>query len=158
MTGWGVAVRVRAESDAGKTVVDGKTLRLVAEVEDSGPGIAAEDIDMIFDAFQQSATGAKAGGAIPIIAITASAFEDDFERVMATGMYAYLRKPFRPEDLFEALGKSLDLHYLFAEEAAAAPSHLKAVPLTGASLAALPKDVIQAMRRSVAEGNLECAI
>jgi PAS domain-containing protein len=51
-----------------------------------------------------------AGSATPVIAVTASAFEDDFERVMATGMYAYLRKPFRTEDLFEMLGKCLSPH------------------------------------------------
>lgn len=95
-----------------------------------------------------------AGSATPVIAITASAFEDSRAQVMAAGVDDYLRKPFQPEDLFEALGKSLDLHYVFAEEAPAAPGHLKAVHLTGASLAALPKDVIQAMRQAVAEGSM----
>ena len=55
----GIAVRVRTETVAGKT----ETLRLVAEVEDTGPGISAEDVGRIFGAFQQAAAGAKAGGA-----------------------------------------------------------------------------------------------
>ena len=54
----GIAVRVRTETVAGKT----ETLRLVAEVEDTGPGISAEDTGRIFDAFQQAVAGAQTGG------------------------------------------------------------------------------------------------
>ena len=97
-----------------------------------------------------------AGGAIPIIAVTASAFEDDFERVMATGMYAYLRKPFRTEDLFEMLGKCLGLHYVFADDAADTHGLVKAAPLTAESITALPKDIVEAMRQAVEEGDMVC--
>ena len=95
-----------------------------------------------------------AGGAIPVIAITASAFEDDFEQVMATGMYAYLCKPFRAEDLFEMLGKCLGLHYVFADDTADAPSIMKAAPLTTESITALPKDIVEAMQQAVEEGDM----
>ncbi|MEI6259811.1 MAG: response regulator, partial [Deltaproteobacteria bacterium] len=95
-----------------------------------------------------------AGNAIPVIAVTASAFEDDFEQVMATGMYAYLRKPFRTEDLFEMLGKCLGLHYVFADDTADTPGLLKAAPLTAESIAALPKDIVEAMRQAVEEGDM----
>ena len=286
----GVALRVRVEAVEGKTPEDKASLRLMVEVEDTGPGIPDTDRDMIFDPFQQTATGVKAGGtglglaisrkfvemmggeltvtsqigagscfrfkmllaqagdiaeqekptlpcvvglepgagpfrilvvddipdnrallcellrpvgfeiaeasngvealdlcdnwsphavlmdmrmpimdgyeatrrikataaggAIPVIAVTASAFEDDFEQVMATGMYAYLRKPFRTEDLFEMLGKCLDLHYVFADDTADAPGHIKAAPLTAESITALPKDIVEAMRQAVEDGDM----
>ncbi len=286
----GVALRVRVEAVEGETLKDKVSLRLMVEVEDTGPGIPDLDMGRIFDAFQQTATGAKAGGtglglaisrkfveimggeltvksqvntgscfrfevlltqagdiaeqeqptlrrivgmepgagpfrilvvddipdnrtllcellrpvgfeiaeasngvealdvfdnwsphavlmdmrmpimdgyeatrrikataagsAIPVIAVTASAFEDDFEQVMATGMYAYLRKPFRTEDLFEMLGKCLGLHYVFADDIADAPGHNKAAPLTMESIAALPQDIVEAMRQAVEEGNM----
>ena len=286
----GVAVRARAEAVVGTTLADKSAVRLVAEVEDSGPGIPTEDIGRIFDPFQQAATGVKAGGtglglaissrfvemmggkltvtsqvgegsrfqlevllapaeeiaevekpaarrviglepgtgpyrilvvddsvdnrtllfelllsvgfevteavngvealaaferwsphavlmdlrmpvmdgyeatrrikataaggATPVIAITASAFEEDHELVMAAGMYDHLRKPIRPEVLFEVLGKSLDLHYVFADEATTASGHLNATPLTVESLAALPKDMVEAMRQAVEQGNM----
>jgi CheY-like chemotaxis protein len=91
---------------------------------------------------------------IPVIAVTASAFEDDFEQVMATGMYTYLRKPFRTEDLFQMLGKCLGLHYVFADDTADAPGHIISAPLTAESLTALPKDIVEAMRQAVEEGNM----
>jgi signal transduction histidine kinase/CheY-like chemotaxis protein len=287
----GIALRVRVEAVEGKTVEDKASLRLMAEVEDTGPGIPDTDRDRIFDPFQQTAAGVKAGGtglglaisrkfvemmggeltvtsqvgagscfrfnallaqagdiaeqekpalpcvvglepgagpfrilvvddipdnrtllcellrpvgfeiaeagngvdaldvfnrwsphavlmdvrmpimdgyeatrrikataagnAIPVIAVTASAFEDDFEQVMATGMYASLRKPFRTEDLFEMLGKCLGLHYVFADDTADAPGHNKAAPLTAESITALPKDIVDAMRQAVEEGNMD---
>jgi CheY-like chemotaxis protein len=286
----GVALRVRVKAVEGKTVEDKVSLWLIAEVEDTGPGIPDMDMYQIFDPFQQAATGVKAGGtglglaisrkfvemmggeltatsqigagscfrfetllaqagdiaeqekpalpcvvglepgagpfrilvvddipdnrallcellrpvgfeiaeasngvealdifdswsphailmdmrmpimdgyeatrrikataaggAIPVIAVTASAFEDDFEQVMATGMYSYLRKPFRTEDLFEMLGKCLGLHYVFADDTADAPGHIKAAPLTAESITALPKDIVEAMRQAVEDGDM----
>jgi len=94
------------------------------------------------------------GSATPVIAVTASAFEDDFEQVMATGMYAYLRKPFRTEDLFEVLGKCLSLHYVFADDTANAHGHIKSAPLTAESQAALPNLMVEAMRQAVEEGDM----
>jgi PAS domain S-box-containing protein len=283
----GVAVRVRADAVAGTIVGRKAGLLLLAEVEDSGPGIPNEDINRIFDAFQQAATGVKVGGTglglaisrrfvdlmggrltvesqvgkgscfrleilleraqeltrleepvsqrvvglqpgsgpyrilvvddiadnrtlllvllrsvgfevaeaingvealevferwsphavlmdmrmpvmdgyeatrrlkataagsvTPVIAITASAFEDDFERVMATGIYAHLRKPLRSEDLFEVLGKCLNLHYVLADEESAVQGHPNLAQLSAKSLAALPRELIGAMRQAVNE-------
>jgi len=97
---------------------------------------------------------AEASRATPIIATTASAFDDSRKQVMATGADAYLRKPFRPIELFEALGKCIDLRYVFAEETADVPAHLNTEPPTVKSLAALPKDMVEAMNQAVAEGDM----
>jgi PAS domain S-box-containing protein len=58
----GVAVRVRSETAMGNSVGDANTVRLVTEVEDSGPGIAEDELDRIFESFRQSAAGREAGG------------------------------------------------------------------------------------------------
>jgi len=52
----GVAVRVKVTKNNGGELV------LVSEVEDTGPGIAPEDIGKLFEAFEQTELGAKAGG------------------------------------------------------------------------------------------------
>ena len=57
----------------------------------------------------------EAGRATFVIAITANAFEDSRRQAMASGMDAYLSKPFRPEELFDLLEKTLGLRYVFAE-------------------------------------------
>ena len=52
-------VVLRARTAAGD---EGGACRLTIEVEDSGPGIAAEEIGLLFDAFQQAGRGVEKGG------------------------------------------------------------------------------------------------
>jgi CheY-like chemotaxis protein len=97
----------------------------------------------------------EAGRAASVIAITASAFDDSRKQVMAAGMNAYLRKPFRREELYAVLGESLGLRYVFADAADKAPGQPpKTPPLTPESLAGLPRELIRAMDQAVAEGDM----
>jgi signal transduction histidine kinase/DNA-binding NarL/FixJ family response regulator len=52
---------------------------------------------------------------LPIIAVTASAFDEDIERVRACGVDAFVRKPFHPHELLAAIGEALGLRYLYAD-------------------------------------------
>ena len=96
----------------------------------------------------------EAGHAVPIIAVTASVFEDQEALVLATGVVAYMRKPFQAEELFTALGKCLGLRYVFADEITKTMSYLKPAFLAPETLAALPKALVQAMQQAVAEGDI----
>ena len=42
-------------------------------------------------------------GQIPIIAMTANAFDDDIEKSKAAGMNAHLAKPIEPERIYQTL-------------------------------------------------------
>jgi CheY-like chemotaxis protein len=42
---------------------------------------------------------------IPIIALTANAFDEDVQRSLQVGMNAHLTKPVAPEQLYEILGE-----------------------------------------------------
>ena len=95
-----------------------------------------------------------AGRATPVIAVTASAFDDSRQQVMAAGVDAYLRKPFNVEELFEVLGKCLDLRYVFAEEAENFEGDSAAAFLISAPPVALPQELIQAMRQAVEEADI----
>jgi two-component system, sensor histidine kinase and response regulator len=46
---------------------------------------------------------ARDGGHIPIVALTAHAIKGDEQRCLRAGMDAYLAKPIRPEELFQAI-------------------------------------------------------
>lgn len=47
------------------------------------------------------------GGHLPIVALTAHAFEEDRRRCLEAGMDSYVAKPIRPEELFRAVEEAL---------------------------------------------------
>ena len=48
-------------------------------------------------------TGRRDAMTIPIIALTANAFDEDVQRSLQAGLNAHLSKPVEPEALFETL-------------------------------------------------------
>lgn len=58
----GVAVRLKCVAQKDNFNADSENLFLQAEIEDSGPGIAADDLERIFSSFTQAKHGETAGG------------------------------------------------------------------------------------------------
>jgi CheY-like chemotaxis protein len=54
------------------------------------------------------ALGRSDAGSIPIIAMSANAFDEDIERSLEAGMTAYLAKPVEPEKLYRTLSEFID--------------------------------------------------
>lgn len=52
----------------------------------------------------------------PIIALTASAFEEDRTAVLAAGCNDFIRKPFQEKVIFEKMSRHLGIKYIYAEE------------------------------------------
>ncbi len=59
---------------------------------------------------------------VPIVALTAYAFEEEKEVILAAGCDDFVRKPFREAEIFEVVARHLGVKYLF--EVAAKPSKL----------------------------------
>jgi len=59
---------------------------------------------------------------IPIVALTAHAFEEEKEVILAAGCDDFVRKPFREAEIFEVMARHLGVRYVF--EGAAKPSEL----------------------------------
>lgn len=55
------------------------------------------------------------GGRVPIIAVSASILEDQFQEVMAAGANDFLRKPFKEEVLYRLVAKYLPFEFDYAE-------------------------------------------
>ncbi|MCK9411563.1 MAG: PAS domain S-box protein [Prolixibacteraceae bacterium] len=53
------------------------------------------------------------GQKTPIVALTASTFEDELKKIQELGMQGYIRKPFRENDLFNTIGKILGINYIY---------------------------------------------
>ena len=59
---------------------------------------------------------------VPIVALTAHAFEEEKEVILAAGCDDFVRKPFREAEIFEVMARHLGVSYLF--KGAAKPSKL----------------------------------
>ncbi len=79
----------------------------------------------------------RAGVAVPVIAITASAFDDDRRQCLAAGMDGFVAKPFQTEVLYAALLGVLASPPARAQAAAAADAAAMAPPNAGADVDAL---------------------
>lgn len=73
------------------------------DVEDSGIGIAPEDQARIFDPFFQASAGA----------VTASASAPEREEILAAKLDDYLRKPYRPGEIFSCMARHLGVGYVW---------------------------------------------
>ena len=78
-----------------------------------------------------------------IIALTASAFEEDRQKVLDVGCDDFVRKPFAEADIFDALSRHLGVRFVYADEEPVAESALTAADLVG-----LPPELIAQLGES----------
>jgi CheY-like chemotaxis protein len=95
-----------------------------------------------------------AGRDIPIVAVTASAFGDSEVDVLQAGVCAYIRKPYRIEEIFGILAHLLNIEYMYAEDPTQVPACPEATKLSRESAIALPAELREAMREAVANGDM----
>jgi DNA-binding response OmpR family regulator len=96
-----------------------------------------------------------AGGAdTKIIAVTASAMDDNRHELMEIGADDFVGKPFRETELFQKIHAHVGVEYLYAEDSTAAAQE-EAFELTPGSLATWPQDLIDPMREAVITADLD---
>ncbi len=90
---------------------------------------------------------AEAGEGSPvIIALTAGAFAEDREEVLAAGCDAFIRKPVREDELFAVMAEHLGVEYLYEDEAPSAAGGVALVALSKEDVARLPSGLLSRMR------------
>ena len=80
---------------------------------------------------------------VKVVALSASAFDEDREAVMATVADDFVRKPVIAEDLMAVIASHLDLEYDYADDP---PPPAAAAALSPERLRRLPPDLVAAMR------------
>ena len=58
-----------------------------------------------------------AGRSTPVVALTAHAFEEERERILAAGCDGFVRKPYRDTELFETMARHLGVQYVYESPA-----------------------------------------
>ena len=86
---------------------------------------------------------AAAGGKeLKIIAVTASAMDENRQVLLGIGADDFISKPFRETDLFQKIHAQLGVEYIYAEERATKDPE-ETAEITPESLAGLPRDLIR---------------
>ncbi|MCK6548049.1 PAS domain S-box protein [Myxococcota bacterium] len=96
-----------------------------------------------------------------VVALTASAFEDDRPKILDAGCNDIVSKPFREDDLFELLAEHLDLRYVHGPRAPGASPPRPAEPPAGdlaTQLALLPRETLERLARQLTEGDDQAAL
>jgi CheY-like chemotaxis protein len=96
------------------------------------------------------------GQATVVVALTASAFEEDRAMILSGGCDDFVRKPFREEEIFDTLAKHLGVRFVYDVEdaqpagAAAQPEDavLPADSLTPEALMSLPADWVEDLHQA----------
>jgi signal transduction histidine kinase/FixJ family two-component response regulator len=94
------------------------------------------------------------GGDPKVIAVSASAMDENRQELMRIGADDFISKPFREAELFQKIQAHVGVEYLYAEEPAAA-AQVEVAELTPESLASYPHDLIQAMREAAITAKLD---
>jgi CheY-like chemotaxis protein len=97
------------------------------------------------------------GQATVIIALTATAFEEDREQILLEGCDDFVRKPFRKDELYDVLAKHLGVRFCYEETPARPPPDRPAeaayVP-SAEVLAALPAGWLADLQQATTRGDL----
>jgi CheY-like chemotaxis protein len=95
------------------------------------------------------------GREVRIVALTASAFQEERGKLLRAGMDAVIKKPFRMEEIRECLHQQLGLEFIFevTKPAPAAPQPLETIRAD--ALCVLPAELLGALREKTSELNLQ---
>lgn len=89
------------------------------------------------------------GDTVKIVALTASAFEEDRARIISAGCNDMVRKPLEESRIFEVMEQLLGVRYQY--EASVAPAHTEIAKL---DLSVLPPELLQKLAKVARELNL----
>ena len=91
---------------------------------------------------------------VKIIAVTASAMDENRQELMAIGADDFISKPFREVELFQKIHAHVGVEYVYAEHPTAAAQE-ETAELTPESLAGWPQELIDSMREAVITADLD---
>jgi PAS domain S-box-containing protein len=134
----------------------------IAKFEEWNPDLILMDMRMpVMDGYEATRRikSMNKGKQTPIIALTASSFEDEHSKVMSLGMQGHIRKPFRENELFGAIGNILGIEYIYEDERPATEKKYHTENDTIVEdIAKLPENLVSQMLDAIAIADLDLLI
>jgi len=131
----------------------------IAKFEEWSPDLILMDMRMpVMDGYEATRRikSTEKGQRTPIVALTASTFEEEQHKIESLSMQGYIRKPFRENELFNTLEKILGVKYIYEEEKASS-SQTKYVDDNESvikDIAKLPTNIVSQMHDAVSVADL----
>jgi CheY-like chemotaxis protein len=97
------------------------------------------------------------GRKVKIIAVTAHALDEHRGEILAAGCDDMVHKPFREDDIFDAMARQLDVEYLHGDRTEPV-AHDETVTLTAEMLSELPADILDELREATLTLDLETVL
>lgn len=92
------------------------------------------------------------GQKVKIVAVTASAFKEEQQEILAAGLDDFIRKPYRFDEIYQCLARQLDLKYIYQQIDSHEPPPGE---LTSEMLAGLPPQLLRNLRQELIDLNSE---
>ncbi|MGD9002331.1 MAG: response regulator, partial [Anaerolineae bacterium] len=133
--------------------------------EDWSPHLVLMDMRMpVMDGYEATRRikATTKGQATVIVALTASALEEERAVILSEGCDAFVRKPFREAELFAVLSDLLGVRFEYEDRLAVLPSRASAPPREGptiaalaTAMAALPDGVVRELEDATVRADLD---
>jgi len=134
----------------------------ILKFEEWNPHLILMDMRMpIMDGYEATRRikSTEKGKQTPIIALTASSFEEEQSKVAQLGMQGYIRKPFRENEVFEIVGKILGVTYIYENDTPyAMGKYINNDDAIIEDIANLPESLVLKMLDAVAVADLDMLI
>ncbi|PLA75341.1 hybrid sensor histidine kinase/response regulator [Hydrogenovibrio sp. SC-1] len=95
------------------------------------------------------------GDKVKIVALTASVFKDQRQEVMDAGSDDFVRKPYRPDELYDCMARHLNLHYRYAKDFISEQNESDSFNLTLEALEKLSDKSVNQIYRAALIGDIQ---